>query len=165
MPVGDIFTDLALERGTDGIYDLVIDEANADLATVSGFETAIMCSLFSDRRAAADEVADPMKRRGWIGNLVADVPGDNFGNGYWLYEQSRGDQETRNGIHRETIEGLDWMLQENLAKSIDATLDFEPRRRRLTVSVAVVDSLGRQSRRSYEIWKATGSGRLATNVG
>ena len=61
------FTDLAFAADDEGIYDLVVDAEAGDFAIATGFESAYAVSLFSDRRARADEVADPLKRRGWTG--------------------------------------------------------------------------------------------------
>lgn len=165
MNPGTPFTDLALEaNAADGILDLALDAGQRDLAVIDGFETAIVTSLFSDRRAAADEVADPMRRRGWIGNLIADTPGDNYGSGLWLYEQSRGTREVCNAIEDEARQALAWMVEERLVKSVAVAVTYDPRRRRMSIAVVAVDALGGVTRRSYEIWSRTATGTLARNV-
>jgi phage gp46-like protein len=158
------FTDVAIQRDAEGVYDLVLDLENRDIATTGGFETALMCSLFSDRRAYADEVAEPFKRRGWIGNLVSSVPADNYGSGLWLYEQRRMSADVQASLRMEVIQSLDWMVDERLVVSVDAQLTFDPAKRTTTVSVQAVDKLGGVSVRSFEIWQRTGAGQIARNT-
>lgn len=160
----DAFTDFATTRDAEGVYDLVIDANARELGTTGGFETAIACSLFSDRRAFSDEVADPLHRRGWIGNLVADVPSDNYGSGLWLYEQRRMSGDVRASLRMEIIQSLEWMVNQRLILSIDATVTFNPAKRQTTVAVSAVDKLGGVSVRSYEIWQRTGAGQIARNT-
>lgn len=160
----DSFTDLVLARDADGVYDLQADPVTRDLATTGGFETALQCSLFTDRRALPDEVADPLKRRGWIGNLVAETPADNYGSGLWLYEQSRASQEVRAAIRMEVLQSLDWMLDQRLILGMNATVTYDPARRRAVISITATDKLGGVSVRSYNIWQRTGAGRIATNT-
>lgn len=161
---GTPFTDVLLVLNPkDGIFDLEAD-GNGDLKLTGGFESAILCSLFSDRRAAADEVADPMKRRGWIGNLLASIPNDNFGSGFWLYEQARGTQAVCNGMKDEALKALQWLLDDDLVKAISASVSYIPAKRRMILDIAATDALGRITRRSYEIWQRTGTGELARNV-
>lgn len=162
-PLGN-FTDVVLKRDADGIYDLAIDETARDLATTSGLETAIMCSLFSDRRAAPDEVADPWKRRGWLGNLLATTPGDNYGSGLWLYEQRRGTSDVLVALNAEAQTSLHWMVEENLAQNIDASFTYDPAKRIFSLSVLATDLRGGVSRHAFELWKATARGQLATNA-
>lgn len=158
------FTDVVLKRDADGIYDLALDGPTSDLATTQGYETALMCSLFSDRRAAADEVGDPFKRRGWIGNLVADTPGDNYGSGLWLYEQRRGTQEVCTALAQEARTSLSWMIDESLVSTVSPTFTYDPAKRRMVLNIVESAIQGGVLRRTFEIWDATARGLLATNT-
>jgi phage gp46-like protein len=157
------FTDVAVARDAEGVYDLVIDESARDIAVTSGLETPLFCSLFSDRRAAPDEVADPMRRRGWIGDLVADQPGQTYGSGLWLYEQRRASESVRSELRMEVLQSLEWLVDAGLAAGIDAQVAYDPRRRRVQIDVEVRDRLGGVSVKSFELWQATVQGRLGTN--
>ncbi len=157
------FTDVAVARDADGIYDLVIDEAGRDLGTTDGYETALFCSLFSDRRAAADEVADPFKRRGWIGNLTAATAGDNYGSGLWLYEQRRATTDVRVLLAAEARTSLVWMIESALVSEISTAFTYDPQSRKMVLTITERSILGGVSHRSYEIWQATGTRQLATN--
>jgi phage gp46-like protein len=157
------FTDWKLERGNDGIYDLAIDEENRDLASTAGLETAIGCSIFSDRRAYPDEVADPWKRRGWIGDTMSQLPGDRYGSGVWLYEQSRGTSQVLAMLTSEVRTSVNWLKEEKLVKSLEPQWTFDPAKRRYVLTVLARDFRGGVSRHAFELWQATRQGRVGTN--
>lgn len=161
--MADTWTDWAVVRGVDGIYDLDVDAKNRDLASTQGFDTALGCSLFTDRRAVPDEVADPWKRRGWIGNLIAKWPGDNFGSGIWLYEQSRATTAICNAVRMEAIQALDWLTEGRLVQFVDGAADYNAAKRQLTLTITITDKLGGVSSRAYPIWQKTGAKQIGTN--
>lgn len=158
------FTDVAIARDFEGVYDLVLDEVNRDFGTTDGFETAVFCSLFSDRRAYVDEVGDPLHRRGWIGNLVASVPSDNYGSGLWLYEQRRLSNDVKASLRMEIIQSLDWMVTDRLVLGIDAKAAYDPSKRQAVIVVQATDKFGGVTERSYQIWQNTGSRQIARNT-
>lgn len=155
------YVDLNFEQDTEGIFDLVIDVDAKDLDTTDGLETAILVSLFSDRRAAADEVRDPLRRRGWIGNLIAEVPNDNFGSGLWLYEQKRLTGDVLAGLRTEAEQALDWMVDEGLATSTAAKVVAAPERRQVYLSVDLFEPSGDATNRAYRLADATRQGIIA----
>jgi phage gp46-like protein len=153
--------DLSLVQDEDGIFDLEIDPDTKDFVTDDGLETPIVVSLFSDRRAASDEVADPMRRRGWIGNQVAEVPGDNHGSGLWLYEQHRLTQEVATGVRMEAEQALDWMVDEGLVAKVEARVLSVPAERRILLDVTETSPMGGVTRRAYQLISATQRRALA----
>ncbi len=155
------YTDLAYEQDDEGIFDLIIDEDQADFETTDGLESAIVVSVFSDRRAYKDEVGDPMRRRGWIGDLVSEVPGDLHGSGLWLYEQSRLTQEVVTGVRQEAEQCLEWMIQEDLVLSVSAAVASDPVKRQLRLVITTSSPTGGTSVRAYELANATRNGTLA----
>ena len=154
------YTDLAYVRDAEGDYDLAIDPATGDLVVTQGLESALFVSLFSDRRARADEVADALKRRGWIGNLVAEVPGDNHGSGLWLYEQRRLTGETVAGLRLEAEHALEWMAQEGLIRTASARLVTDPANRRVTLLIDLTEPDGGTTSRAFALADATRQGAL-----
>lgn len=153
------YVDLAVAQDDEGIFDLLID--GTDLETTDGLESAIIVSEFSDRRAYAEEVPDPMKRRGWIGDTVSDVPGDRHGSGLWLYEQSRGTRETVVSVRTEAQRALDWMIEERLIVSSAARIANDPAKRTFTLVIETEMPDGGTSIRAFELSKATRNGLLA----
>lgn len=162
MPL-ETFTDLAVARDAEGIYDLGVDPdvGDADAALTQGLASAIFVSLFSDRRARSDEVASPMLRRGWIGNLVSDVPGDNFGSGLWLYEQSRLTQEVAAAVAGEARNALQWMVDDELCSSLSVTVTKDQAARSIMLNVTINLNQGGVSQHAFVLASATEAGLLA----
>jgi|CXWL01.1.fsa_nt_gi phage gp46-like protein len=154
------FTDLAYRADAEGYYDLAIDAANGDLETTDGLESAFMVSLFSDRRARVDEVADPMKRRGWIGDLVAEAFGDVHGSGVWLYEQRRLTGEVVVGLRLEAEASLLWMIAEDLVRTVTGQILANPAERSVTLVIDVTEPQGGSTRRAYVLADATRKGAI-----
>ena len=149
-----------MSAGADGIYDIDLDTPNRDALKTAGLESAILVSLFSDRRAAADEVADPLRRRGWICDLVSAIPGDRHGSGLWLYAQSRLTETTAASVAAEARNALDWLIQEGLCNSVacSVTRDDATRTAYLIVTLGLIE--GGVSQHAFVIANATRSGLL-----
>lgn len=154
------FIDLQVREDDEGIFDLVLD--GDDFAIEEGVETALIVSLFSDRRAASDEVSDPLKRRGWIGNQVAEVPGDNFGSGLWLYDQSRLDPQSANGLRLEAMQALEWMIDEGLATDVEAAVEAVQGRRTTILAVDLGQTSGNPLSKAYRLADSTQRGLLGS---
>lgn len=158
-----VFTDAVVRQDDEGVFDLVPDPETGDLVLETGMETAILASLFTDRRAAPDEVADPLERRGWIGNRyhLPDRPDDNWGSGWWLYSQHRLNGHFMTGMYFETIQALEWFVDAGLALGVDAGLEDVPEDRTVKVSIRFDLPDGSQMTRSWTLWKNTVDGQLA----
>lgn len=152
-------TDLAFAPDDENVYDLVIDADARDLATTSGLESAEFVSLFTDRRARADEVADPMKRRGWIGDFLTDIPGDTIGSGLWLYEQRRLTRDVASGLRLEAEAALQWQVPE-IAKTISAQVVTSDAGRSASLVITTVFADGGRSSRPWLLADATRNGTL-----
>lgn len=140
----------AVLRKTNGFFDLSIDD-DGDIETADSFDTAILYSIFGERRASGDEVVEPTQRRGWIGN------GPTFENGskIWLLSQARVTRDTLNRLQDEAGKALEWMVEDGLAVSIGnivATLSGD----RVILDVIIFRTRDKVFRRSYELWEATG---------
>ncbi len=155
------YTDLLYERDDEGIYDLVIDTETNDLKTTDGLETAVFVSLFSDRRAYSDDVADPRKRRGWISDLVSDPPNDPHGSWLWLYEQRRLTPDVTNGVRLAATQALEWMADEQLITYAEGAVGSRPADRAIDLLVTLHHLDGGQSQRAYRLADATRTGILA----
>jgi phage gp46-like protein len=166
----DRFTDLLVAQRADGIFDLVLDEVNRDCALTQGMESALIVSLFSDRRAREDEVADPMKRRGWTGDLVAEVPGDVHGSGLWLYAQRRafgeeaggGRAATQAGLRSEAQQSLEWLVADRLVTSVAAEVVTDPAARADRLTITLAERQGGPTSSAFLLAAATRARALAT---
>lgn len=160
----DRFCDLAVIRGADGIIDFDIDIDSRDAVTDQGLYEALLISLFSDRRAASDEVADPMKRRGWICDLISDVPGDRHGSGLWLYAQSRLTPDIQAGIEAEARGALAWLVEERLVSAVSVATERQDAARQLMLNVTLTLTNGNVSEIAFVLANATRTGMLSNNA-
>ncbi|MFC3816579.1 phage GP46 family protein [Lysobacter sp. GCM10012299] len=124
--------DVLIRASRELVYDLQLD--GADFASAGGFETAIPVSLFTDARAAASQVADPRSRRGWIGNVLQEGF-RQLGSTAWVYEQSRMDQRTVNGLREAVYGALAWMVEDRAVQSIDVKV--VPTQHHVTIEIAM----------------------------
>jgi phage gp46-like protein len=110
-----IFDPLTLET------DLSV--VNNDLVAEEGLETAVIISLFSDRRARDDDILPDIRsddKRGWWGDLVApDVEGDEIGSRLWLLDRAKTTQQNVNKCKAFVKESLQWMIDDGVAVKID----------------------------------------------
>ena len=106
---------------------LAFDTDDNDLKMDDGLVTSVLISLFSDQRAADDEVLpDPNStdKRGWWGDLVIpEFEGDEIGSKLWLLERASLTQETLNLAIQYAEDSLDWMIQDGIASTITVTAE------------------------------------------
>lgn len=142
--------DATLTIGTvSGQYDFQLDE-NGDIKTEDFFDTSLLYSIYGERRAAADEVVDTQRRRGWIGN-------NDFENGskLWLFEQARLTRTNLNRIEDEARKSLQWLIDDNYVVSIDevtAVLSGG----RVLLNITIRRSRDKIDRRQFVLWENTG---------
>lgn len=117
--------DLALTWSTAlGNADLSL--IDMDLASDRGLTTAAALSLFTDRRAEADDVppsGDPTDRRGFWADEFADVPGDRWGSRLWLLDRAKATGETRRKAREYALEALAWMVEDKVITKADVTVE------------------------------------------
>lgn len=126
MPSSSVLglADLALTwSNVQGNADLsLIDN---DLATDKGLITAMILSLFTDRRAEKDDVppsGDPRDRRGWWGDQFLPVAGDKCGSRLWLLDRSVLNNETLLKAKQYVLEAWQWMIDDGVVQSIPVTV-------------------------------------------
>ncbi len=97
-------------------------EAN-DLAQDDGLETAVLLSLFLDRRAEdGDTLPDgETDRRGWWADAVPVVEGDQIGSRLWLLGRSKQTQDALPRAETYAREALQWMIDDLVTDRIDVT--------------------------------------------
>lgn len=82
--------------------------------------TAVLLSLFTDRRARADDpLPEPgASRRGWVGDALATVEGDRFGSRLWLLKRAKATAETARRAEDYCREALGWLVEDELAARV-----------------------------------------------
>lgn len=105
--------------------DLYPDEG--DLTTDDGLETAVIISLFTDRRAGdEDELlsSDDDDKRGWWGDQASpDVEGDEIGSKLWLLGRSKTTDQNLIKAKRYAEEALQWMIDDQISPKIEVTTE------------------------------------------
>jgi phage gp46-like protein len=104
-----------------------LDLGPSGLAQDDTLTTSVLISLFSDRRARAD---DPLPnnsdgdRRGWLGDALADTEGDRIGSRLWLLKREKQTEETRRRAEEYCREALAWLIDDGLAVRVDVTAEW-----------------------------------------
>lgn len=145
-------TDLAITQDTTGLWDISISP-DGDFTLTDGFDTTLTTSVLCDRRATADEVTNPLRRRGWAGNTM-NSDGFEMGSKLWLYSQSRMTNAAINGVKTAIADSLQHLVVSGAATSVGViatnvggSLVFE----------AVVTAIdGKVTRQSFDAWGNTG---------
>ena len=133
--------DLAIENG-----DLVLDD---------GLHTSTVISLFSDRRARADDRLPGAEddRRGWPGDAWPQVPGDQIGSRLWLLSREKELAETLRRAREYAQQGLAWMLEDGIAARVEVDVTV-PKRGWLRLSITLQRSDGSRSNHQYDsLWE------------
>lgn len=111
---------------------------DGDLASDAGLETAVLLSLFLDRRAEADDVppsGDPNDRRGWWADQFAAVEGDKIGSRLWLLDRSPLTDENARRAEEYVREATAWMLEDRVVSRIDVEVQNTAKDRLIGVTV------------------------------
>lgn len=91
-----------------------------DLETEDGLSTAVIISLFTDRRAADDDPlpAGAPDLRGWWGDAFPDIDGDRIGSRLWLLSREKQTRQVINRAREYVLEALQWLLDDGVAASV-----------------------------------------------
>lgn len=133
--------------------DLVLDAG--DLTTDDGLKTAVIVSLFTDRRARPDdrlpeEGADP---RGWWGDALAREADDQIGSRLWLLAREKRRPEVLARAREYTDEALAWLIRDGVAQAVTVTAEFTTEGW-LALGIEI-DRPGGPSRLRFDhVWKA-----------
>ncbi len=145
--------DVKITQNSFGGYDLTI--ADGDFEGVEGFDTALNVSLLSDARAPEDKVEKPEKRRGWLGDLNSPVTDRFFGSLLWLLNQRRLIQNTLNDAVSFTRDALNWLVVDEIAKTVTVTGEIVPRLG-IAVTIIITTFDGRTDTHYVPLWEVTG---------
>lgn len=106
------------------VSDINMDETGLDVEMDAGLETAVLISLFTNRRANTDDILpnnsnDP---GGWHGDVTMDIP---IGSRLWLLSRAKTEREIPAIAEEYIREALKWMLDDNVARKIDVVCTRE----------------------------------------
>jgi phage gp46-like protein len=100
-----------------------INMDGSDLKSEKDLETAIILSLFSDRRANPDDILEDEDRRGWWGDTFAEVKNDKFGSRLWLLRRQKITFSVLTRAKQYVNESLKWLVEDKIVKSINAIVE------------------------------------------
>lgn len=93
-----------------------------DLLADGGLESAVMLSLFTGRRVDG--------QRGWWGDTVAVVPGDEFGSRLWTLSREVDRPTVLRACAEEyASEALAWLVEDQVAERVDVIAESASARR------------------------------------
>lgn len=149
--------DIAIEktRSENGdTFDFAISKS--DLLIDDGLRTAVTISLFTDKRVSKDEIQNGQEQKGWWGDIFAEVDKDQIGSKLWLLDREKQTTETLAKAEEYAKEALQWMLEDEVASSVDVTASY-PSRGILSIGVVITRPNGEKLNYAFDnIWKAEG---------
>lgn len=106
-------------------YDFAIQ--NMDLALDAGLETAVLISIFSDRRVTLEKLPDgETDQHGWWGDEFLETAGDQIGSELWTLARAKRTVATLTQAKQFILEALQWMIDDGVASSIGADVQWNP---------------------------------------
>lgn len=117
--------DLALSWSTDELVADLSVQAN-DLAQETTLKTAVMLSLYLDRRAEAADQLPPgeTERRGWWADGAPVVSGDRVGSRLWLLAREKQTTTVKTRAERYAREALQWLIDDRVADRVEVAAAF-----------------------------------------
>lgn len=113
-------------------YDSILNEGDitcdsGDLLREEGIATAVLISLFTDRRADEDDLLDdPTEMRGWWGDQTSADANDKLGSRLWLLERATVSQKNMVKAKGYITEALQWLIDDGIAQKINVTVGRQP---------------------------------------
>lgn len=117
--------DIALVLQSDGSWDIALD--GADLLADNTPRTAIVLSVLSDRRAAADDILPnpgDADLRGWWADAFPTMDGDLWGSRLWLLARAKQTQDTLNSAQTFIDEAVAWLSEDGISDAITVTASY-----------------------------------------
>lgn len=147
--------DIALKYDVDTkVFDLAI--VDGDLATDTSLETAVLLSLYTDRRALDEDVLpdEGSDRRGWWCDAYSDRP---HGSRLWLLSREKELEAVLRRAEDYAREALAWVIQDGIASNVDVEA-IHLRRGVLQLIVGIQRSSGSVLESRYEYVWSTSNG-------
>ncbi len=97
-----------------------------DLVKDQGLETAVIISLFTDRRANNDDILPEINSddmRGWWGDQTNNIQDDQIGSRLWLLDRAKTTEENIIRCKQYVRESLQWMLDDGVAVKMNVNVE------------------------------------------
>ena len=93
------------------------------LASQEPLVRAVIISLFTWRRANADDVLPGSERMGWWGDTFSTVPNDRIGSRLWLLSREKLTARTVLRARRYAEEALAWLVKDGVAARVEVSAE------------------------------------------
>lgn len=105
-------------NGNEYRWDIGLDGKN--LSTDPGLETAVVISLFTDRRAENDDTLPDWSgdRRGWWADAYSEYENDRIGSRLWQLAREKTLPAVLERAKEYAREALAWMIEDGLAAEV-----------------------------------------------
>lgn len=129
-------------RLTWNVYAADLSVAENDLVLDEGLETAVILSLFTDRRSNEGDVLPDGQsdRRGWWGDAFPTVANDKIGSRLWLLYREKEQAAVLLRAKEYALESLQWLIEDQIAAAVDVIASV-PRRGMLGLEIAITRPL------------------------
>ena len=125
---------------------LDFDFENGDLKTTFDLKTAILMSIFCEKRA--EQVQQFDGKRGHFANQFNLVDGYEVGSLYWLYtEQNKVSEDNKDDLQDTITEGLQWLIDDNLLTEIDCNINIV--NNAYTINITTIDNFNKEQSYSF----------------
>lgn len=120
--------DFAQPNGVPAVYADVLATYSVELEDT--LQTAIILSLFSDRRATDDDKLplNETDRRGWVGDEFTsddfDTRSDEWGSRLWLCYYGKAGAGVLEAARFAAQEALDWLVRDGIASRVTVTASW-----------------------------------------
>jgi phage gp46-like protein len=145
--------DIKLTPDEAGLWDINLG-TDGDLEIDGTFGTTIAMCLYCERRALPSEMGTAQLRRGWIGNILASVPGFEMGSKLWIYSQARLTPETISGTQTVSQESVEWMVEDEIIDSISVNT-FQNGTEAIDAELTFTQKSGKVEKRYFRVWELT----------
>jgi phage gp46-like protein len=134
----------------NGYYDISFGE-DGDFDKTQGLDTSLVLTFFTNQRADASEITQPINRGGWWGNLFFD-DGTEIGSKLWLLQNSRVNQNTLNTAIDFANKAYQYLLDLDYADSLNVSGAATTSKITLTIQVIINSNI---SQTSLTLWTNT----------
>lgn len=151
MDIALIFNKAGLVNLEEDLIDIQL--FGPDLMTNKDLESAVIISLFSDRRAKSDDPLDDDDKKGWWGDNYQDQINYKIGSRLWLLSRAKQTTQTLNRAREYVYECLRWLIDDKVASKLEVEVDWIARGAKAAMGIAIkIYRPGKVSEYNY-VWE------------
>ena len=110
---------------------------------------AVTISLFTWRRAGSDDAVDDSDRKGWWGDCLPSVAGDQIGSRLWLLARHTLVAQTLQDAQAYAEEALAWLIEDGIVTAVSVTVERRGNDR-MNLRVTLIEQSGANLELDFE---------------